>query len=154
MNKFFQFLTFLSFSLVFNLNTKAQNFQGNKEDIDIILNNTDSFSHYYMSGQYKKLAECYSSNGKIFPGGSDIIEGTVNIEKKWIVQDDIKVIRHVISPSEIKIIDDHAYDYGYYEGRTLLADGTTTSWKGKYVIIWRKEGNDWKIYLDIWNRID
>ncbi len=141
-------------ALVLNLNTKAQKYQGNQKDIDIILTNIDSFSHFYMSGQYKKLSECYSSSGKIFPSGSDIIEGTENIEKKWIVQDDIKIIRHIISPIEIKILDDHAYDYGYYEGTTLLANGTTTSWKGKYIIIWRKEGEDWKIYLDIWNRID
>lgn len=135
-------------------NNHAQKHSGNPKDIDIILTNIDLFSSYYINGQYKKLAECYTVDGKIFPDKTDIIEGTDQIEKRWILPKDVKILDHKITPLEIKIIDDHAYDYGYYEGSTLLANGNTVSWKGKYVIVWRKENNNWKIYLDSWNRID
>jgi ketosteroid isomerase-like protein len=42
---------------------------------------------------------------------------------------------------------------GYYEGKSLKQDGEEISWKGKYLIVWKKEANDWKMYMDIWNRI-
>jgi len=54
---------------------------------------------------------------------------------------------------EITIIKKTAYDYGYYEGETIMKDGSSSKWKGKYMIIWKKVGKDWKIYLDIWNSI-
>lgn len=64
-----------------------------------------------------------------------------------------RAIAHKISPQEIKIIGNEAYDYGYYEGTTRFSDGKEKSGKGKYVIVWKKVENEWKIYLDIWNRI-
>ena len=60
---------------------------------------------------------------------------------------------HKITPKEIKVVGNEAYDYGYYEGTTLRANGSESNWKGKYVIIWKKVAGEWKIYLDIWNRI-
>lgn len=48
-------------------------------------------------------------------------------------------------------IDNYAYDYGCYEGRTRQANGETVGWIGKYVIIWKKAEFGWKIFLDIWN---
>ena len=43
---------------------------------------------------------------------------------------------------------------GYYEGKTQRKDGSEISWKGKYVIVWKKEKGDWKIHLDAWNRVE
>jgi ketosteroid isomerase-like protein len=51
-------------------------------------------------------------------------------------------------------VNDFAYDYGYYSGSSAKTGEESSKFQGKYVIIWKKENNDWKIYLDIWNRID
>jgi ketosteroid isomerase-like protein len=59
----------------------------------------------------------------------------------------------VITPVEIKVNGDFAYDYGYYEGETLFTNGRSSRWIGKYVIVWKKENGKWKIYLDIWNSL-
>ncbi|MDX1408305.1 MAG: nuclear transport factor 2 family protein [Saprospiraceae bacterium] len=134
--------------------TSAQQYIGDRQDIDQILANIRQFSQYYMDGAYSQLAECYTADGKIMPGGAPIIEGQEAIEKRWTLPEGVTVLKHVIHPKEIRVLDDHAYDYGYYEGETLLANGEKSSWKGKYVIVWRKEGGTWKIYLDIWNRVN
>ncbi|MEO0584930.1 MAG: nuclear transport factor 2 family protein [Bacteroidota bacterium] len=63
----------------------------------------------------------------------------------------VAITYHKVTPEEIKIIGDEAYDYGYYEGKTKSAERGESSWGGKYVIIWRKVEGEWKIYLDIWN---
>lgn len=131
----------------------AQTLNGDKTEIDKILKNIHSFSQYYMNAEYQKLAECYTIDGKIFPNNADIIKGTEAIKKRWILPENVKVLLHKVTPLEITIENDSAYDYGYYEGETLRADGTKTKFKGKYVIVWKKINDDWKIYLDIWNNL-
>lgn len=139
--------------LLFLSAAHAQNYQGKEKDIKQILKNIESFSNYYMNAEYQKLAECYTLDGKIFPNNADIIEGQKAIKDRWVLPENVKILKHKISPKEIRIVKDIAYDYGYYEGQTQKANGDTVSWKGKYVIVWKKVGKNWKIYLDIWNRI-
>lgn len=126
---------------------------GDSREINKILRNVELFSQYYMAGNYDALADAYSRDGKILPPGPDIISGRAAIKQRWILPDGVVILHHKISPTEIRIIDDHAYDIGYYEGKTRRADGSEVSWKGKYLIVWRREGSDWKIYADAWNRV-
>lgn len=143
---------FLFFILISNL--QAQEYSGNGADINIILENINEFSKAYVNADYDKLTNLYCTDGKIFPAGADIIVGHQAIKKRWILPKGESIQFHKVSPREIKIIDNYAYDYGYYKGASTSKKGETNSFYGKYVIVWRKEGNDWKIYLDIWNRID
>ncbi|MFK7971417.1 MAG: DUF4440 domain-containing protein [Bacteroidia bacterium] len=131
----------------------SQEYHGKQKDIDQILKNTRLFSHYYVNHKTDSLVACYTEDGKILPGGSDIMEGSTALYKWWDYPENVKILHHKVTPSEIRIVKGYAYDYGYYEGETLNDDGTTSAWKGKYVIVWKKVGKDWKIYLDIWNRV-
>lgn len=132
----------------------AQTYTGDQEEIQKILNNIKNFSDYYMNADYDSLANAYTSDAKILPPGTDIIENRAAIKQQWILPEGVRILHHKITPSEIKIIGEYAYDVGYYEGKTLRANQTETSWKGKYIIIWKKEDGDWKIYLDAWNRVN
>ena len=120
---------------------------------DLILEKIKAFSGYVVAGDAEALGRAYTQDASIFPGGSDILKGRAAIEKYWTPREDRKIVYHKVSPEEIRILHDEAYDYGYYEGRTQKADGTEVSWKGKYVIIWKLEEGEWKIFLDIWNRV-
>lgn len=135
-------------------NLYAQEYSGNGADINIILDNIKEFSKAYVNADYDKLTKIYCIDGKMFPEGTDIVVGHNAIKKRWILPKGSSIQYHEISPKEIKIIDNYAYDYGYYKGASTTKKGETNSFNGKYVIVWRKEGSDWKIYLDIWNRID
>jgi len=145
---------FLLLMILLSSSIYGQEFKGKKKEIKKILKNIENFSQYYMNREYRKMAECYTVDGKIFPTGTKIIEGIDDIEKRWTMPADAEVTKHKVSPTEIKIIKKHAYDFGYYEGETLMPDGKKVPWKGKYIIVWKKVGKDWKIYLDIWNRVD
>lgn len=145
-------LTVLTF-LVFSSLTYAQNYIGEKTDIDKILRNIKSFSEHVMASDHAKIGASYTSDAKIFPSNRDIIRGEEAITRYWIQPSGTSVKFHKITPEEIKINGNEAYDYGYYEGISVNSEGQENSWKGKYVIIWRKVDDDWKIYLDIWNRI-
>ncbi len=131
----------------------AQNYQGKQKDIDHILKNAALFSKYYVAGDMQSLVNCYTGDGKIFPGNSDIIEGKAGLTDFWKIPEGTTILSHKITPVEIKVMKKTAYDYGYYEGETQPAGGEKSYFKGKYVIVWKKVDKDWKIYIDIWNRI-
>ncbi len=136
------------------VSVSAQTFEGNKNDIEQILKNIDAFSNAFMSADYETLANSYSIDGKILPPGADIIAGREAIKKRWIQPEGVKILLHKVTPTEIKINGKYAYDIGYYEGKTKRKDGTEVYWKGKYLIVWRKDGKQWKIYADAWNNIN
>ncbi len=122
----------------------------------IILENIDNFSKALMAANYDAVVDAYTSDAKIFPGGRDILHGSEAIRNYWTPPADrkSKLIFHKVHPKEIKIIGKEAYDWGYYEGKTQMEDGSISSWKGKYIITWKEvEAGVWKIYLDIWNRV-
>ncbi len=151
--KFYSTLFLMSFILISNSPIFGQKFEGKQKDIDQILQNIKTFSQHVMNSDYEAIANAYTSDGKIFPGNRDIIAGIEPIKKYWVLPEGVQTSYHKITPEEIKVIKKYAYDYGYYEGKTKRADGSESSWKGKYVIVWRKVKGDWKIYLDIWNNL-
>lgn len=131
----------------------GQTYTGDQKDIDQILQNVKNFSNYVNTSNYAMIGESYTKDAKIFPQRGDITIGIKDILKYWRLPEGIQTINHKITPSEITIVADTAYDYGFYEGTTLKANGEKNSWKGKYVIVWKRVGDEWKIYLDIWNSI-
>lgn len=131
----------------------AQNYLGKQREINRILENIKSFSSHVMASDYDKIAASYTSDGKIFPNSREIISGTDPIKAYWQLPEGVSITHHKVMPEEISVKGKEAYDYGYYEGTTKTATGEEVSWKGKYVIIWRKVDKEWKIYLDIWNSV-
>ena len=118
-----------------------------------IMANVRAFSQAYMDGDYEAMTNAYTLDGKIFPNNARIIEGHEAIKKRWTITDGSKVLLHEIQPEEIKFIGNYAYDYGYYHGKTQRPDGSVVTWKGKYVVVWKKVAGVWKMYIDIWNRV-
>lgn len=83
----------------------------------------------------------------------DILGGQEALKKYWTPKPGSGITYHKVTPLEITIFGDTAHDHGYYEGRSLGPNGEPSTWRGKYVIIWKKVDGTWKMYLDIWNRM-
>ena len=152
MNKLLKTIALLALYFCYT-SLSAQHYEGKQKEIDVILNNVKLFSEYVMAADHEKIAASYTVDAKIFPNNRDILKGEKTIENYWTSSNGTKTIHHKITPEEIIIQGKTAYDYGYYEGKTLYTDGSEASWKGKYVIVWKKVKKEWKIYLDIWNSI-
>ncbi len=43
--------------------------------------------------------------------------------------------------------DEAVTEVGVYE----MGDGKKTIDKGKYIVVWKKDGDTWKLFRDIWN---
>ncbi len=122
------------------------------EEVEAIKGEAERFSAFLVNGDHQGLVSIYTSDAKIFPGNRLILEGE-ELENYWKPNDNSQTIYHKITPEEVKIFGNEAYDWGYYEGKSQNSDGNVSSWKGKYVVVWRKEEGQWKMYLDIWNRV-
>ncbi|SNT11144.1 Ketosteroid isomerase homolog [Ekhidna lutea] len=139
-------LTILMLALFTGL--KAQD-----KEVAAIKSQVVKFSKYLMNDEREEVVNMYTEDAKIFPGDTDILEGD-DLSNYWNPSGDRswKTTYHKVTPIEIKVLGNEAYDYGYYEGISSNGD-QSSNWRGKYVIVWRKEQGEWKIYLDIWNRI-
>ncbi len=144
---------FRCFLFLLILPINAQKYIGSDQDISNILSNIKLFSQAIMDSNYQGIGEAYTKNAKIFPANTKVIEGREAIIKYWTPKNGSKIVFHKVTPNEIKVIGDEAYDYGYYQGITKSAEGKMSEWKGKYVIVWKKVNSKWLIYLDIWNRV-
>lgn len=122
-------------------------------DLSSIKKNISAFSKAYMAGDIDALVDMYTDDGKILPNNRKIISGKKALKSYWNLPEGVKILHHKVTPSEIIIENNTAYDYGYYEGKTVSKDQKESSWKGKYVIVWKKINGDWKIFLDIWNNV-
>ena len=137
--------------LCINLSSFAQS---DSVAIKAIMHQSSLFSQYYVDGDYDGMVSIYTEDGKIMPPGTEIIEGHEAIRRRWVLPEGVRVAHHQSTPVEISVHGNTAYDAGYYEGTTIRADGTSVSWKGKYVIIWSQENGQWRMKYDIWNRVD
>jgi ketosteroid isomerase-like protein len=132
----------------------GQDLDLNNKQVQKIMKKIAAFSEKVVAADYKGLTALYSADARLFPPGKDIIAGEEAILNYWTLPEGVSIIHHKISPVEIVVKGKKAYDYGRYEGKTKLKDGSVTDWKGKYVIVWKREGKEWRIYLDSWSRID
>lgn len=131
----------------------GQAFRGDTTDLSLIKARIRHFSTMYLARDFSALAACYTTDGRIMPGASGIIEGRDAIREQWTLPEDEVVLEHVITPLEIVVQDGVAYDHGYYEGRSRITGRDPVRWSGKYLIIWKKVDGEWLIHRDIWNRL-
>jgi uncharacterized protein (TIGR02246 family) len=112
------------------------------------------FSAAYMRGDAAAMAELYTSDAVIFPERSDWITGREAIRRYWTLKPGRRVTRHVLTPTRIVVDGEHAYDYGNFE---ITGERDGTAWgpfRGKYVVVWRRDRGRWRMALDIWNSSD
>ncbi|TNE68612.1 MAG: DUF4440 domain-containing protein [Bacteroidetes bacterium] len=149
-------LLVLSAAMFFQCSTARQSAAARVEAERIIRQNIEHFSRDLVSGNFTAVTLAYAPDARIFPPGLDILRDQEAIRAYWTPGPDRKsrTVYHKVLPEEITVHGDYAYDWGYYEGRTRLEDGTEQAWRGKYVIVWKQlTPGEWKIYLDAWNRI-
>lgn len=143
----------LLFALTFCFTLNAQIFSGDEAEGKAILEKAHEFSKALVAGDGAALAAMYTNDAKIFPAGSRILSGE-DLKAYW-GPDNVKgVTSHTLFPEEIHVVGDTAYDYGYYAGTSTDRKGVDEKWRGKYVVVWKKTADGWKMYLDSWSRVE
>jgi ketosteroid isomerase-like protein len=129
----------------------AAHAQTSRSDIEAIKEAARQFSAAYMRGDAAAMVAIYTRDAVIFPEQSDAISGYDAIKQYWTMRPGRKVTRHLLRPTHVEVDGQHAYDHGTYE---IAGERDGKAWgpfRGKYLVVWRREADGWKMQLDMWN---
>ncbi len=115
---------------------------------DEITKANKAFMEAFKKGDAHALAMLYTSDAKIFPPNSDVIESREAIQGYW--ETGLKMglndgLLETVSAESYGNVAIEEGRYKLYVGEGQLAD------HGKYLVIWKKEDGQWKLYKDIFN---
>jgi ketosteroid isomerase-like protein len=128
--------------------TQAQSAHSDKEEIQ---DAARQFSAAYMRGDADAMTALYTRDAVIFPERSHAISGHDALKRYWTVKPGQKITRHLLIPTQVTVDGKHAYDHGIFE---IAGERNGKSWgplRGKYLVVWRREPDGWKMQLDMWN---
>ena len=117
-----------------------------KADIDAA---NAKFMELFNRGDFAGVAQLYTEDATALPPGGAMVKGRAAIEGMW------KGAAEQVSDLKLTALDvktigpNAAREIGTF---SLKAKGATPQEiAGKYVVVWEKVGNDWKLATDIWN---
>ena len=98
------------------------------------------------------IAALYAEDGAVMPPNAPIGKGRGAIQQTWASMMRTPGFDLTFAPDQIVVSSsgDMALDRGTYR-LTVAPDGTPQTDTGKYVVVWRKMGGEWKAAADIFN---
>jgi uncharacterized protein (TIGR02246 family) len=104
---------------------------------------------FFNKGDFAGVASLYTEDATAFPPGSAMVKGRAAIEALW------KGMAEQVGDPKLTTLDVKAL------GPSAAREIGTFNFKskgprpqevtGKYLVVWEKIGNDWKLAADIWN---
>lgn len=107
----------------------------------------DKFEEAFERGDTTALVAHYSSDARLMVPNRESIKGN-EIASAWGDFTRLGVKDVKINTEDVTGGNDLAVETGTYE---FYGDNNRLIDKGKYVVVWRRENGEWKIYRDIGN---
>ena len=97
------------------------------------------------------IASMYTDDATLLPQGVPPVKGRKNIQQFWE-----GFFAAGASDAHIRVVDvstvgDIAYEIGAWEANMPQPQGGTARAQGKYVVIWKRQGDAVKMHVDIFN---
>jgi ketosteroid isomerase-like protein len=107
-----------------------------------------AFSEAYAKRSAAAIAALYSADAQLLPPDGEFVRGRAAIQEFWKNAMLSNIPSMTLKSLEIKSDGTTAYEVGRYSlsgtsGRILSG--------GKYIVIWKREGDAWRLFRDIWN---
>ena len=98
------------------------------------------------------ISALYADDGAVMPPNAPIGKGHAAIQQTWASLMQIPGFDLTFVPEQIIVSSsgDRALDRGTYKF-AFAPNGTAQTDTGKYVVVWRKIGGEWKAAADIFN---
>lgn len=98
------------------------------------------------------IADLYAEDGAVMPPNAPVAKGRAAIQKTWASMMQTPGFDLTFTPEQIIVSSsgDMALDRGTYR-LAVAPKGTAQTDTGKYVVVWRKVGSEWKAAADIFN---
>jgi uncharacterized protein (TIGR02246 family) len=101
-----------------------------------------------------KAVSMYTDDAIAFQDKGPMMKGRENIREGWKTMLALPGPGLSFAPTAVEVAKsgDMAYEYGLYDMVTTDKKGKTNDEKGKYVTVWKKQGDgSWKVAIDIDN---
>jgi uncharacterized protein (TIGR02246 family) len=113
--------------------------------------NNRKFEQAFHRGDAAGIAALYSGNARILPPGSEMMQGRAAIQAFWQAAMDLGIKEAELETLDVEEGGEQlAREIGRYV-LTIQQGSETVKRPGKYVVVWKQEGGDWKLDVDIWN---
>jgi uncharacterized protein (TIGR02246 family) len=99
-------------------------------------------------GDAAGIAALYTEDGQLLPPNSDAISGKSAIQAFWQSVIGMGITGGSLETVEVEGSGSSAHEVGRF---TLQVAGDQVVDNGKYLVVWRQEGGQWKLHRDIWN---
>lgn len=90
----------------------------------------------------------YTDDAQALPPNGDVVKGRAAIQQMWKGVFDSGIAAASLDTADVEADGSLAYETGRYEMK--LKEGKVAD-RGKYVVVWKRTGNEWRIHRDIWN---
>ena len=107
------------------------------------------WTEFFGKGDFATIASLYTTDAIAFPPGSAMVQGRAAIEAM------LKGMGEQVSDPKLTTLDvkplgpTAAREIGTFSFKTKAPPQQEVT--GKYVVVWEKVGDDWKLASDIWN---
>ena len=104
---------------------------------------------FFNKGDFAGVASLYTTDATAFPQGSPMVQGGAAIGAMFKSMAE-KVGDPKLTTLDVKSLGPNAArEIGTFSFKTKAPSPQEVT--GKYVVVWEKVGNDWKLSSDIWN---
>jgi uncharacterized protein (TIGR02246 family) len=112
----------------------------------------DAFVADFAKGDAAAIAQLYTAKATALPPGGDIAKGRDAIQAVWAGAIKAGLKNVTITAVDVEPLGRAAArEIGRFSYEAPGQDGTLTKAEGKYVVVWKKAGAQWKLDTDIWN---
>lgn len=108
----------------------------------------EQFMARFREGNAAGMAALYTEGGWLLPPNSDLVRGREGIQAFWQV-----VMEMGIQEALVKIVEVEQHGDTVNEVSTFMlkGEGDAVVDKGKYIVIWKRRGEQWMLHRDIFN---
>jgi ketosteroid isomerase-like protein len=119
----------------------------NTNDTNMINTVNTELADAMRAGSAGRLAAIYTASGQLLPPNHPVVSGNDNVKSYWQGILDSGITNAKLDTVELDFFGDSAVEVGNY----VMHQGDEVADKGKYIVFWKKEGEQWKYHRDIWN---
>jgi uncharacterized protein (TIGR02246 family) len=106
-----------------------------------------AFIAAFLKGDARAVANLYTENAQVIAPGAPVARGRAAIEAAWKKSIDAGVKDLRLTTADVESDGDLACETGVV--RLVGRDDAVT--EGRYVVVWKRTGGQWKLHRDIWN---
>ena len=108
----------------------------------------ETFMAAFRAGDAAGLAALYTARGQLLPPNMDTVASQAAIQAFWQGAMDMGIRSAQLEIAEVEGHGDTAIEVSTYK---LCGEDGQVLDQGKYIVVWKQDGGQWKLHRDIFN---